>query len=131
MEKNWSAFRCNYLCQCTASYYHPQRSCEGYVFTGVSVHRGGTWSRGSAWSGGVPGPRGGYLVPGGGVLGPSWGVCSRGMPGPGGVCSWGVVSQHALRQPPPEETASAADGTHPTGMHSSSFLMSCQFQDCT
>ena len=39
-------------------------------------------------------------------------------PGPGG--GWGVcVSRHALRQPPlPLQTATAADGTHPTGMHS-------------
>ena len=47
--------------------------------------------------------------PGGGLL-------------PGGAWSRGVlVSQHALRQtphPPPGETATAADGTHPTGMHS-------------
>ena len=47
--------------------------------------------------GGVPGP--------GGLL---WGV-----PGPGGL-----VSQHALRQTPPGETPTAADGTLPTGMHS-------------
>ena len=26
--------------------------------------------------------------------------------------------QHALRQTPPGEMATAADGTHPTGMHS-------------
>ena len=36
------------------------------------------------------------------------GVCSR------GVCSWGVW------RPPLKQTATAADGTHPTGMHSSS-----------
>ena len=28
------------------------------------------------------------------------------------------VSQHALRQTPPQQTATAAGGTHPTGMHS-------------
>ena len=39
------------------------------------------------------------------------------MPGLGGCLLWGV-SQHALRQIPPEETATAVDGTHPTGMHS-------------
>ena len=41
-----------------------------------------------------------------------------GSPGPHpGAC----VSQHALRQtppPPPKQTATAAGGTHPTGMHS-------------
>ena len=46
----------------------------------------------------MPGP-GGCLVPGG-----VWSA-------PGG----GVVSQHVLRQ---TATATAADGTHPTGMHS-------------
>ena len=30
----------------------------------------------------------------------------------------GGVSQDALRQTPPPPTATAADGTHPTGMHS-------------
>ena len=30
----------------------------------------------------------------------------------------GWFSQHALRQTPPGEMATAADGTHPTGMHS-------------
>ena len=30
----------------------------------------------------------------------------------------GGVSQHALRQTPALQTATAADGTHPTGMHS-------------
>ena len=52
------------------------------------------------------------------------GVCSRGGSGLGGGLVPGVeglVSQHALRQtPPPGETATAADGTHPTGMHSCS-----------
>ena len=31
--------------------------------------------------------------------------------------TWGV-SQHALKQTPPQQTATAAGGTHPTGMHS-------------
>ena len=40
-------------------------------------------------------------------------------PTPWGVC----VSQHALRQtPPPPWTATAAGGTHPTGMHHCLFL---------
>ena len=54
------------------------------------------------------------------------------VPGPGGggsgrmgAWSWGglrggLVSQHALTQTPPGEMATAADGTHPTGMHSCS-----------
>ena len=30
---------------------------------------------------------------------------------------WGCI-QHALRQTPPQQTATVVDGTHPTGMHS-------------
>ena len=52
----------------------------------------------------MPGP--GRSAPGGGALSRG-GVCSRG-PGPGGVC---------LVETPPG-TATATDGTHPTGMHS-------------
>ena len=43
----------------------------------------------------------------------SGGAWSRGVPGPGGTWSWGS----ALWRPP--GTATAAGGTHPTGMHSS------------
>ena len=53
------------------------------------------------------------------VSGPGGG----GVPGPGGL-----VSQHALRQIPPGETATAADVTIPTGMHScleKNFAESC------
>ena len=84
-------------------HYRPQRSCEGYVFTGVCLSTGG-----------------GCLVGGSGL----GGVCSWEDAGSGGVCSRGVfsqgrlVSQHALRQTPPRGTATAADSTHPTGMHS-------------
>ena len=62
-------------------------------------------------------------VPGESALGR--GVPGLGGPGPGGVSApggllpGGLVSQHALRQTPSlGETATAADGTHPTGMHS-------------
>ena len=64
------------------------------------------------------------------VGGSAWGgggvkAQARGVPGPGpGVC----LSQHALRQTPPsppQQTATAADGTHPTGMHSC--LALCQW----
>ena len=77
--------------------------CEGYVFAPVchSVHRGGVQAK--AQGGllrGVSRPR------------PSGGGCPG--PGPGGC-----VLQRALRQtPPPQQTATAADGTYPTGMHS-------------
>ena len=106
------------------------------MFTGVCLSTGGgsgpggrgclvpggvPGSRGCAWSGvcvpglgGVPGPGGGCLVPGmcawsGGVCAWSGGVCAWSggcVPGPGGAC---------LRPP---RTATAAGGTHPTGMHS-------------
>ena len=72
---------------------------QGYVFTRVcdSVYRGGAWSGGClVW--GVPGPGGAWSR---GVSGP------RGVPGPGG--SPGGDSPG---------TATAAGGTHPTGMHS-------------
>ena len=54
---------------------------------------------------------------GGGVPAPgevwSWGVLARGVPGPRGCAwSWGVPGGH------PPGTATAAGGTHPTGMHS-------------
>ena len=61
-------------------FYHPQRSCEGYIFTGVCL-----------FTGGMPGPGGLCLVPGrvsaaGGLL---WWVSAPegGVPGLGGVCS--------------------------------------------
>ena len=79
---------------------------EGYVFTRVchSVHGGG----GSA-ARGVPGPRGrGGLLRGGAWSGggSAGGGGSGGVPGPGGVCGYPAV------------TATAAGGTHPTGIHS-------------
>ena len=44
----------------------------------------------------------------------------------GGACSWGVCSQGVcvpapgagVWRPPRNQTATVADGTHPTGMHS-------------
>ena len=64
-----------------------------------------------------------YVCPQGG------GVCSRGVSAPrGGVSAptvGGLVSQHALRQTPPGEMATAADGTHPTGMHFVFYLFTC------
>ena len=91
--------------------YCQKRSCEGYVFTGMCL------STGVAWSGGVLG------VPDQG------GVCSRGgfggclVPGGGWVCSWRVSGPGGLLQGgawwrPPGGMATAADSTHPTGMHS-------------
>ena len=83
---------------CRIVYYRPQRSCEGYVFTGVCLSTGGC------------------LVPGGCLI--LGGVRSHGGAwSPGGAWSrggGGLISQHALRQIPLGETATAADGTHPT-----------------
>ena len=109
-----------------ATHYRPQRSCEGYAFTGVCLSRGGREvvsqhalqvvsqhalqqvSSGGAWSGGSA--LGGVSAP---RVGWSGGCLVR------GVCSWGrLVSQHAVRQSPLGETATATDGTHATGMHS-------------
>ena len=76
-----------YFCFCSDGHYRPQRSCEGYVFTGVCLSTGGGFLVGGSWSRGC-------LVGGGAC---SRGVCSQ------GVCSQGgwLVSQHALRQTPP------------------------------
>ena len=76
--------------------------------------------------GGVSGPRGGLVW--GGVSAPGGVVWSRGWLLRGGGCSgraewWCLLrggwypSMHWGR-PPPGETATAADGTDPTGMHS-------------
>ena len=75
---------------------------------------------------------GGESAPGVSALGAvcSQGVCSQGVSAlggllRGGVCSggclvWGGVGIPACTEAdtPPRETATAADGTHPTGMHS-------------
>ena len=103
---------------------------QGYIFTGVC----------HSVNGGVPGP-GGYLVPGGvcswrGLLpGGAWsqGGLLWGVPGPGGLLpggllqggawSWGVPGPWGVSAPggclvETPRMATAAGGTHPTGMHS-------------
>ena len=78
---------------------------QGYIFTGVcdSVHRGVR-----AWSGGV--------------------CMVRGMHGPGG-CNWSGGGGVCLVRGPgwdsTPKTATAAGGTHPTGMHSCFFIVIC------
>ena len=114
LEKMWCSF-------C----YRPQRSmgkgiffyrrlwfCPqgGCLLLGGCLVRGGTWSRdgvcsqGDAWSQGE-------LV---------WGVCSWGVPGLEGSAPGGLVPGGCLVETPvpPPGTATAAGGTHPTGMHS-------------
>ena len=55
-------------------------------------------------AGGSPGPSPGVE----GLQAQAWGVQAQA----------GGVSQHSLRQTSPQQTATAADSTHPTGMHS-------------
>ena len=88
----------------SAHYYRPQRTCEGYVFTGVCVSTGGgggipaclaadlqeRCAIPACIAGGIPaclatGLQGGAWS--GGVCVCSWGV--GGLPGLGGVCSQG------------------------------------------
>ena len=64
------------------------------LFTGGCACSQGVWSRGGAWS--------------------------RGVPGPGAACSGGFLLREGgecLVETAPR-TAIAAGGTHPTGMHS-------------
>ena len=90
------------------AYYRPQRSWGKVIFSEAcvknSVHRGGGISR--------PTPRGrlGGLAGGAGLQAHTWGVSRPRL----GVC----VFQHALRQTPQQQMATAAGSTHPTGMHS-------------
>ena len=76
---------------------------------GLQAHtQGGSWG---VWPGGSPGPhlRVSRPTPRGG----SWGVWPGGSPGPH---PGGYPSMHWGRTP--QQTATAAGGTHPTGMHS-------------
>ena len=85
-------------------YYRPQRSCEGYVFTGVCLPTGGVLSQHALQqvSGGVPGP--GQLP------------CSLGRGVPGGLLWGGVCSQGAGPGGAGIPACTVADP--PTGMHS-------------
>ena len=78
-----------------------QRSCEGYVFTGVCLSTGRCLvSGGSAPGGGVPGPEG-SLVPGG-IW--SWrGAWSWGLPGPGGFGIPACTGRNPPTLPPTRE----------------------------
>ena len=112
---------------CNFNAVHIYRSWGKVIFSRASVilFTGGVWSGGS-------GPRG-HLVWGGCLVqwAPGWGCLVRGclvlgVPGPGGAWFRGVWSggsglrgEGCLVETPPE-TATAADGAHPTGMHSCS-----------
>ena len=128
-KTSWDVTPAEYL---LFSFYRPQRSCEGYVFTGVCLPQGRGWypSMPCRWypsmpcsrswgrcaipvciAGGIPaclatGLQGWCLV-----QGVAW---SRRVSAPGGT----GIPACTEADPPPLETATAADGTHPTGMHS-------------
>ena len=101
-------------------FYLPQRSCEGYVFAGVCLSTGGV---------GIPACLAAGL--GGDVL--SQHVLqvvsqhalqqdSRGSaPGGGSLLPGGWVWRPPLRK----QTATVADGTHPTGMHTCKNKLAC------
>ena len=98
----------------------------------MSVHRGGACSWGGAWSHGGSAPGGGAWSGWGLFLGVlcQGDVWSGWMPGPGGGSASGGLLPGCVPGPggggipagteadPPGETATAADGIHPTGMHS-------------
>ena len=83
-------------------FYRPQRSCEGYVFTPVCLSAGGGGICRSACWDTTP------LPPG--AVTPRAGIPQEQAP--------------PSRHPPPQQTATVADGTHPTGMHSCYFYIS-------
>ena len=97
--------------------YRPQRSCEGYIFTGVCLSMGGGVS-GSVHAG-IPPPQeqtppGTRHPPGADTLPPP--------PREEQTPPWEQTPPRSTpprnRHPLPRETATVADGTHPTGMHS-------------
>ena len=83
---------------------------QGNIFT--SVCQEFCSQGGGAWSGGC-------LLPGGCLL---LGVWFQGVPSPGGVCSGGGVPGPVGMPGGDPPMATAAGGTHPTGMHSCSHL---------
>ena len=100
-------------------FYRPQRSCEGYVFTGVCLSKGGWYpSMPCRWYPSMPCRR----SPGGCYPSmhcrwyPSM-PCNRspGRSAPRGLLPGGGVCGDP---PPQKQMATVADGTHPTGMHS-------------
>ena len=78
LEYSKKSIECSYPCTRVGDIYHPQRSCEGYVFTGVCLSTGGLYpSMPCKWYPSMPCSR---------SLG---GVCSRGVPALGGSASGG------------------------------------------
>ena len=121
-------------------YYRPQRSCEGSVFTRVcqsfcSQGEGLCYpSMHCRWYPSMPCSRG-CAIPA--CLAAGWGGLLRGGLLQGGCLLWwsgrsargglllgGPASGGCGDPTPPsrKQTATVADGTHPTGMHSCSYL---------
>ena len=84
-------------------FYRPQRSCEGYVFTPVSLSTGGS---ASVHAGISPPPGGRHR----GSASVHAGIPPPGQTPPGADTP---RNRHTLKQ-----TATVADGAHPTGIHS-------------
>ena len=85
-------------------YYRPQRSCEGYVFTPVFLSTG--------VEGGLPQCMLGYHPA------PGPGIPRDQTPLPPGPDTTPLPEQAPPGAGTPQQTATVADGTHPTGMHS-------------
>ena len=123
-----------HTCRRDASYWNAfllpptNEVCGKVIFSQAcvmnSVQRGDAWSQGGAWSCGVPGPGGmpgprGCLVPGEGLV--PGGCLIQGGEGAwsGGCLVWGrMPGQGGRKGGEPPGMATAAGGTHPTGMHS-------------
>ena len=94
--------------------YRPQRSCEGYVFTGVCLSTGGVSASVHGgmhpWELTPPPPPGADLPE---QTSPLEQTPPRSRQPPEQTPPAPPGSRH-----PPKETATAADSTHPTGMHS-------------
>ena len=84
----------------------------GGAWLGGAWSWGGAWSRRGALSWEVHGPGGG------GMHGPQGGVWSW-----GGVCFWGGSAPRGVPGGDTPPMATAAGGTHLTGMHSCSFFV--------
>ena len=90
-----------------------------FLQVSVILFMGGGVPGPGGWSGlrGVPGSRGG-LVLGGGAPGPQGWSDPGGCLVPGGGWSGGLGPRGWVPGEPNPQTATAAGGTHPTGMHS-------------
>ena len=93
----------------------------GFLFWGGVCSRGGSYSWGGCLLWGVPAPGGTN----------SWGVSApRGMSAPGGCLLLGGACSRGVPGGDPPGTATAAGGTHPTGMHSCSKYKKCHLFKC-